>query len=117
MSIKNNGKEIVLSYIRALNDEDFNAARSLVTEDLAFDGVLGSRIGAEDYFKDMVKMKFKYKVIKAFAEGDDVCVLYDVVMGGISVFTCGYYRLEHGKIKSLKVVFDPRPLLDAPDKK
>lgn len=113
MSSKINGKEVVLSYLRALNDEDFAAARKLVTEDLAFEGVLGSRRGADEYFKDMAKMKFKYKIIKAFAEGEDVCVLYDIDMDGLNVFTCGYYQLANGRIKSLRVVFDPRPVLEA----
>ncbi len=117
MSSKTNGKEIVLSYLRALNDEDFEAARKLVTEDLVFDGVLGSRHGVDDYFKDMAKMKFKYKIIKAFSDAEDVCVLYDIDMGGISVFTCGYYRLSDGCIKSLRVVFDPRPVLEAAARK
>jgi hypothetical protein len=117
MISKTNGKEVVLSYLRALNDEDFEAARRLVTDDLVFDGVLGSRRGADEYFMDMAKMKFKYKVIKAFAENDDVCVLYDIDMAGLPVFTCGYYHLEHEKIKSLRVVFDPRPVLEAANRK
>jgi len=111
-SFSSDSKAIVLSYLKALNDEDFETARSLVTEDLTFDGVLGTRRGAGEYFSDMEKMKLKYKVIKAFVDNEDVCVLYDVIMGGLPVFTCGYYQLKNGRIKSLKVVFDPRPVLE-----
>lgn len=55
-------KEIVTDYINALNKEDFSKARTLVTEDLLFDGVLGQRHGAAEYFADMEKMKLKYEV-------------------------------------------------------
>ena len=104
-------RNTVMSFIKHLNDEDFKAARKCVDDDLKFDGVMGSRDGADAYFQDMEKMKFKYHVIKTFADGDDVCLFYDVDMGGTTIFTCGWYRLEHNKIVSLKVVFDPRPLL------
>jgi len=33
-------------------------------------------------------------------------------MSGATLFTCGWYQVEDGKIRSLKVVFDPRPVLD-----
>lgn len=104
-------KDVVLSFINALNMEDFAAARTCVHDDLVFEGVLGTRKGADAYFKDMEKMRLKYKIKKAFQEDNDVCLLYDINMSGTEVFTCGWYKLEDKKIKSLKVVFDPRPLL------
>lgn len=104
-------KDIVLTFINALNAEDFDTAKSCVRDDLIFEGVLGTRNGAAAYFKDMEKMRLKYKIKKAFQDGDDVCLLYDINMSGTDVFTCGWYQLEDGKIKSLKVVFDPRPVL------
>jgi predicted ester cyclase len=110
-------REVVLAYIKALNDEDFEAARKLVNDDLTFDGVLGKRSGADVYFKDMEKMKFKYKVQKVFSDGNDVCLFYDVDMGSASALTSGWYHLKYGKISSLKVIFDPRPVLEASNKK
>jgi hypothetical protein len=79
---------------------------------MVFDGVLGHRDGADDYVADMKKMKFKYSIQKAFADEDDVCLLYDIDMGGSTIFTCGWYKVRNNKIKSLKVVFDPRPVLE-----
>ena len=106
-----NAKDIVLTFINALNAEDFATARNCVRDDLVFEGVLGARNGAEAYFKDMERMRFKYKIMKAFQDGNDVCLLYDINMSGVDIFTCGWYQLEQGKIKWLKVVFDPRPVL------
>ncbi|MBE9463933.1 nuclear transport factor 2 family protein [Dyadobacter subterraneus] len=113
----NKAREVVLAYIKALNDEDFEAARKLVNHDLTFDGVLGKRDGADAYFKDMEKMKFKYKVHKVFSDGNDVCLFYDVDMGSATALTSGWYHLKYGKISSLKVIFDPRPILEASNKK
>ncbi len=110
-------REVVLAYIKALNDEDFEAARKLVNDELTFDGVLGKRNGADAYFQDMEKMKFKYKVLKVFSDGNDVCLFYDVDMGSASALTCGWYHLKYGKINSLKVVFDPRPVIESSNKK
>jgi hypothetical protein len=59
----------------------------------------------------MERMRLKYDVKKVFADGNDVCVLEDVTLQGTPIFTCAWYRVESGKIRSLRVVFDPRPVL------
>jgi len=110
-------EKTVMAFINALNDEDFKAAREQLADRMKFDGVMGSRESAEAYIGDMKHMKFKYKVKKVFADGDDVCLFYDIDMGDATIFTCGWYQVEDGKIASLKVVFDPRPLLEKKDKK
>jgi len=94
-----------------LNQEHFREARQAVNDDLAFIGVLGSRNGADVYFSDMERMKIKYEVKKAFADGEDVCLLYDLLLNGVTIFGCGWYHLVNGKISTIRVVFDPRPLL------
>ncbi len=104
-------RDIVLSCITALNKEDFATARSLCSDDMRFIGVLGSRDGADAYFKDMEKMKLKYHPIKTFDDGEDVCVLYDLDMQGKTIFGCGWYHVKDGRINSLKVLFDPRPFI------
>ena len=111
MTTTANAKYTVMSFLKCLNEEDFEAARKYANDDMHFDGVMGSRNNAEAYFEDMKKMKFKYHLLKTFADGDDVCILYDIDMSGITIFTCGWYKVEHHKITHIKVVFDPRPLL------
>ena len=110
--VTSQSETVVNAFIKAINDEDFTTARKYVNHNLKFDGVMGSRDGADAYFNDMTRMKFKYDVKKLFADENDVCLLYDINMGGATIFTCGWYKLEKGKISSLKVVFDPRPLLE-----
>lgn len=110
MEIK--AKDIVLNFLNALNAENFEAARHVLDDNMQFNGVLGSRDGADVYINDMSKMRFKYDVLKVFENENDIAVFYDIDMNGKKIFTCGWYVVENGKIKSLHVVFDPRPLLE-----
>jgi hypothetical protein len=105
-------RETVLHFIDALNQEDFSQAKALSHADLSFVGVLGSRDGADAYFNDMQKMKLKYNVQKVFVEGDDVCVLYSIGMSGKEIPTAGFYHVDNGKVKTIQVIFDPRPVLE-----
>jgi hypothetical protein len=107
-----NPKELILNFIKLINEERFDEARNLADENMTFKGVLGSRDGADAYFNDMKNMKLKYKIIKAFEEGNDVCVLYDLDISGLTIFGCGWYQVEQGKVTAIKVVFDPRPVLE-----
>ena len=109
-------KKVVLAFIDAMNKEDFATARKYLTADMTFKGVLGSRDGAEAYMNDMEKMKFKYDLKKTIAEGDDVCLFYDIDMGRVTVFGSGWYQVKDGKISSFRVIFDPRPVLEQSSK-
>ena len=104
-------QQTVVAFIHALNDEDFDLARHYVTEDLLFVGVLGTREGADAYFSDMKEMKLKYTIRKVFADTNEVCLLYDIMISGVTIFACGWYRLTNDKISSFDVIFDPRSLL------
>ena len=53
MEHENSAKEAVLASIRALNDEDFELAKRYISDDISFVGVMGSRQGADAYFRDM----------------------------------------------------------------
>ena len=109
-------KETVLLFLNALNAEDFEAARKYVSDDMKFEGVMGQRDGAEIYFGDMKKMKFKYEIKKALADNGDVMIFYDINMSGRKIFSSGWYHVENGKIECFKVLFDPRPLLEVVEK-
>jgi len=109
--------DMILSFIQAINAEDFAAARTYVNDDMKFIGVLGSRDGADTYLSDMAKMKFKYTVKKVFADDGDVCLFYNIDMGKATAFSCGWYHFVNGKIDTIRVLFDPRPVIEASKKK
>ena len=102
----------IQSFLQALNDEDFKTARSYLTDDMKFVGVMGARDGGDTHIADMQKMKFKYTTQKMFVDGADVSVFYDINMEAATIFCSGWYQLQHNKINSIKVIFDPRPLLE-----
>jgi limonene-1,2-epoxide hydrolase len=112
MEISNKSKATVLSFLEALNKEDFKEAKECLHKDFTFRGPLGERNGADEYMEDMKKMKFKYEVEKTIADANDVCAIYNIDMSGkATIPTCGLYHVNGGKISSLKVFFDPRPVL------
>ncbi len=113
MTVERSARETVLSFINALNNEDFTQARQYTDSDLLFVGVLGSRHGADAYFADMEKMRLKYEVKKVFADGDDVCLWSEIRISGVAVLTASWYQVKDSRVHSLKVVFDPRPVLAA----
>jgi len=105
-------KDIVLHLIEAINREDFATAKALVSSDMKFIGVLGSRDGATAYFQDMEKMKLKYSIKNIIAEGKNVSVLYDVTMNNTTFTAVGWYQVENDQVNWFRVIFDPRPLLE-----
>lgn len=109
--IEHNSKVVILDFINALNAEDFDLARLQLCDDMTFKGVMGERNGADVYIEDMKKMKLKYDIKKIFTDNQDVCVFYDIEMGGKKIFSCGWYVIEDEKIKTFEVIFDPRPIL------
>jgi hypothetical protein len=111
--MSSHAREIVLECIEAINTEDFARARQYVSQNMSFVGVLGTRNGADAYFSDMERLRLKYEIKKVFAEGDDVCLIYDLTISGQKILCVGWYQVEGGKIQHLRVVFDPRPLLEA----
>lgn len=110
--VMNNTVNIAEKFIQYLNEENFEKAESCLAPDFKFNGVLGSREGASIYINDMKKMKFKYEILKTFTSGEDVCFWHNINMGEKIILTSGWYEITDGKIHSLKVVFDPRPLLN-----
>jgi hypothetical protein len=116
-TIETKTKDIVLSLLDAINKEDFKKARTYITDDFKFNGVLGSRDGADAYLKDMEQMKFKYETKKVLYDEKDVCIFYDITMSGKKIFCSGWYHLRDNKVSSLRVVFDPRPVLEASERK
>jgi ketosteroid isomerase-like protein len=111
-------KEIVVSFLKYLNNKDLKSARSCVSDDLVFILPQGSFDSAEAYFKaaeqglQTYQEPYKFVIKKIFTDGDDVCVFNDVIAGSVTLFACGWYHVENQKIRSVRLVYDPRPLLE-----
>ncbi|MDM1555180.1 MULTISPECIES: nuclear transport factor 2 family protein [Chryseobacterium] len=110
--MNNTIQNVAEQFIEYLNNENFEQAESCLVSDFKFIGVLGMREGASVYIQEMKQMKFKYQIIKTFTAGEDVCFWYTINMGNKTVEASGWYQITDGKIYTLKVLFDPRPLLN-----
>jgi hypothetical protein len=108
-------KEVVLGLGKALNDENFQIARGFVSDDMKYIGPFGVRDGAEAYLHEIQRLRLKFGIRKVFVDDQDVCAFYDIAVSGIIVFACGWFHVKAGKVSSLRVTFDPRPLLAASD--
>ncbi len=107
MQPKETAKNVVLDYIKALDEQDYDAARSYLKDRLPVTGP-GEGFDSADRFIAMLRSYHsRYQVKKIFADGDEACVLYDLATAGATVFMCSWYRVEDEKIASIRSVFDP----------
>lgn len=104
-----NAREIVMTYIQAMNKRDYSSARQCLQESVFIKGPAGEAFRTpDDFLKIMEQQRGCYDVKKVFVDGDDVCVLYDFVTEKASVFFCSWYQVKVGKIASIRTIFDPR---------
>jgi len=108
-----NALEIVQKYQEATGKGDFGAARKLVHDDLAFHGPIDQFDKPEALFealKTLLPIVERTEVRKVFADGNDVCVLYDLVTktSGAELIV-EWFKVRDDKIATIRVVFDARP--------
>lgn len=106
--------EVVESYRSALGKGDFGAARSLMQDTMAFQGPLDTFDTADQYLeasKRLAPIIQRIDVKKMFVDGNDVCVLYEMVTNtpAGTAFIAEWYQVRDGKIAALRAVFDARP--------
>ena len=117
MESKISPKNVVLSFLDALNSGDLKTAGFYAAEDMSFFAPDGAPVrGAEAYFNGWKSLGLKYGIKKSFADDKDVCILYDITFSkpAVTLFACGLYSVDSGKISSIRVIFDPRPLFNNP---
>jgi hypothetical protein len=93
--------------------------RSLLAEDVTFVGPMGHTKGADDYVSGVARMADLITGIalkKVVADGDDVCIMYELSTPGGALSTVGWYHFaKNEKIDSVRAYFDPRPLTEQPE--
>jgi ketosteroid isomerase-like protein len=106
--------EIVESYRAALGKGDIAAARNLMQDNMIFEGPLETFNTADDYLESLKRLASIIQRIdlkKVFVDGDDVCVLYEMVTNtpAGTAFIAEWYQVRGGKIAYVRAVFDARP--------
>lgn len=108
-------KEIVMEYFQAITERhDFKAARTYLKDDVSYVSPLNSFDRAEPHLKYNESLQLpKLDIKKIFADGDDVCILYEVTLTTppATLFASAWVHVNDGKISSIRLVFDPRPFV------
>ena len=108
METKSNAIEVVLSYIKALNSENYSAAAEYLNDGVRIIGSAGESFSKPEEFIDMLRQyRGKYEMKKSFYDGDDVCILYDMAIQGKKVYMSSWYHTLREKIDFIRTIFDP----------
>jgi ketosteroid isomerase-like protein len=105
--------QVAEDFFDAWTSKDFERARTLVHDDLSFEGPIDRFSDADSYLASLQQLSQIVTGVekqKVFVDGDDVCVIYDLKTAPVpSSRICEWYRLRDGRIASVSVVFDARP--------
>ncbi|WP_018684997.1 nuclear transport factor 2 family protein [Actinokineospora enzanensis] len=106
-------ERIVAAYFDAWRARDFDRYQSLLADDFSFVGPLATLTGAVEArrgIEGMAKIITDLVVLRRFVEGDEVLTWFELHAGGVALPTANWAKVEGGRIVSMKVTFDPRPL-------
>ena len=102
-----NATEIVLSYIKALDNGEYDTAAGYLCDDIRIIGPAGESFANPKEFVNMLRQYHgKYEIKKIFTDGEDVCLLYDLITPIAKVFMCSWYQVHEGKIETIHTIFD-----------
>jgi Cu+-exporting ATPase len=113
-----NAREIVERYFGAFWGGDSATARRDLADDLAFAGPAATISGADAYLRASEHARRAVNGVetrKVFADGQDVCVLYELLLDGpvSPVAVAEWYRLDGDRIASIRTILDTAPLTAA----
>jgi ketosteroid isomerase-like protein len=105
--------QVADGFFDAWTSKDFERARSLLHDDVLFEGPIDSFNDADSYIASLRQLSgivTGAEKQKVFVDGNDVCVIYDLKTAPVpSSRTCEWYRVRDGRVASVSVVFDARP--------
>lgn len=110
--------EVAATYFEAWKARDFARLRSTLADDVTFQGPLGQADNAEECIaglQRMSQMMTDIVIRKTFVDGNDVLTWFDLHTNLADPMpTVNWRHVENGKIKWIRVTFDPRPLFPPP---
>jgi ketosteroid isomerase-like protein len=99
-------------YFDAWKANDFDAGRSLVADDVSFEGPLATLEGAEAYMegiRGLSRIVSEIAIRKVFVDGRAVLTWYDIhTTVAPPMAVANWLHVERGKITALRVAFDAR---------
>lgn len=106
--------DVAATYFDAWRAGDFARLRSVLADDVTFEGPLGHASDAEECIaglKRMSQIVTDIVIRKTFVDGPDVLTWFDLHTATTGPLpTVNWRHVEDGKITWIRVTFDPRPL-------
>ena len=107
-------RDVVTGFQAAMGKDDWAGARRHLADKFQFVGPFESLSNPDDYLTALRRLHpivERVDVKKVFVDGDDVCVLYDLVTNSPAgtAFIAEWHHVHAGKIDAIRVVFDARP--------
>lgn len=113
----NNALAIVQKYFDLFAAKRYAESRALLSDDnFHFHGPFDTFHNADDLIAAVTRLGNiveEVRTRKVFADGNDVCILYDFVAKppAGTVLIAEWFHVEGDKIDSIEIVFDPRPFV------
>jgi hypothetical protein len=106
--------DVAATYFDAWQAGDFARLRSILADDVTFDGPLGHADNAEECIAGLRRMSeivTDIVIRKTFVDGADVLTWFDLHTARTGPLpTVNWRHVDDGKITFIRVTFDPRPL-------
>lgn len=104
---------IARAYLDAVSSKRLEKLNDLLADDVRFVGPAAShdtREGVCAALKRVSSIHVKSEIKRVFADGSDVCVIYDFVTDAIGVLeTIEWLTIENGRIQSIHLYYDQLP--------
>jgi SnoaL-like domain len=108
----NDTEQIATTYFDAWQANDFDTLRSILADDVEFDGPFAQLDNADDCvdgLRGMSKIKTDIVVHKRFIDGPDALTWFDLhTKVADPVPTANWTHVENGKVTKIRVAFDAR---------
>jgi ketosteroid isomerase-like protein len=102
---------LATGYVEAVGRNDYDALSGLFDPDVEFHGPYVTLRGAGEYLtalRRLAAVRLRHDVRKVFADGNDVCVIYDFVTdtaAGAVPFV-EWLTFDRGRLRAIRLYFD-----------
>lgn len=107
-------EQVEATYFSAWKARDFQALKSVLAQDVTYDGPQGHLDGPDAYTRFMERLSQTMTdivVLKRFVTGPDVLTWFDLHTSVAPPRpTANWSHIEDGKISWVRVTFDPQPM-------
>lgn len=109
--------DTIKAFYAALARGDYAEARQyLADHDFSFVGWFDTFSSPDDYIDALKRLRgfvAKLEVRKAFVDGDDVALFYDIeTVRGATTLVAAWFRVKDGRIARVRIVCDTRPFAE-----